>query len=73
MEIYNWASNRYPYGSFNVLVNETSLTTSYATTVVTIPNITNFVDPDGTVLIKLSGTIPTTGTIDIDQLTLEEV
>lgn len=73
LEIYNWASNSYPYGSFNVLVNETSLTTSYATTVVTIPNITNFVDPDGTVLIKLSGTIPTTGTIDIDQLTLEEI
>ncbi len=71
VQLYDWSSASYPYGSF-VTVGSGACPTSMTTSTFTVPNAARFVDPEGTVylLITTSNDLPAGAELHIDNARL---
>ncbi len=69
--LYDWSSASYPYGSFTQLSNAPVPTTLTGSTW-TIPNSNHYIDPDGTMYLRIltSNDVDPTTLLKIDQATI---
>lgn len=72
IQLYDWTSNSYPYGTW-VTVSTTAPTTAASDTVVPVPDIARFIDPEGTTYVRIVTTgVPAGDVLKIDSLRLND-
>lgn len=54
ISLYNWSTASYPYGSFDT-IHQGSAPTARTDSTFTINNFSNYIDPDGTVIVMIEG------------------
>lgn len=68
VQLYDWSTNSYPYGDF-VTLSSGPVPTSMTTTVYELTNPSRFVDPEGTVYLRIltSDDLPSGAELRVDQ------
>lgn len=71
LQLYDWSSASYPYGSW-VTINSGPVPTSMTSNTYTVPNLPNFRDDEGTILFQLttSTDLPTGAQLKLDRVAL---
>lgn len=70
VQIYNWSTGSYPYGSFVTLGSSNVSGGTTLQDAFTIPNPANMIDPEGAVILRISGSVTGDLRVRLDQVAL---